>query len=65
MHQKQAAFENIVEKGEIARNEQFFLFPQFFLLKQLIVSPFVHILPSYLYLLLNCKSLKSAYEVKG
>ena len=30
-------------KGEIARNEQFLLFPQCFLLKQLIVSPFVHI----------------------
>ena len=30
------------EKGEIARNEQFLLFPQCFLLKQLIVSPFVH-----------------------
>ena len=33
------------EKGEIARNEQFLLFPQCFLLKQIIVSPppFVHI----------------------
>ena len=38
-----AHFENIVEKGEIARNEQFLLFPQCFLLNQTIVSPFVHI----------------------
>ena len=30
-------------KGEIARNEQFLLFPQCFLLNQIIVSPFVYI----------------------
>ena len=42
-HQQRTAFENIVGKGEIARNEQFPLFPQCFLLKQIIVSPFVHI----------------------
>ena len=30
-----------MRKGEIARNEQFLLFPQFFLLNQNIVSPFV------------------------
>ena len=30
-------------KGEIARNEQFLLFPQRFLLNQKIVSPFVNI----------------------
>ena len=42
-HQQQTAFENIVGKGEIARNEQFLLFPQFFLLNQIIVSLFVHI----------------------
>ena len=33
----------LLEKGEIAGNDQFLLFPQFFLLSQLIVSPFVHI----------------------
>ena len=38
-----SAFENIVGKGEIARYEQFLLFPQCFLLNQIIVSPFVHI----------------------
>ena len=30
-HQQQTAFENIVGKEEIARNEQFLLFPQCFL----------------------------------
>ena len=42
-HQQQTAFENIVEKGEIARNEQFLLFPQCFQLNQILVSPFVRI----------------------
>ena len=37
-------FENNVGKGEIARNEQFLLFPQCFLLNQVTASPFVHIL---------------------
>ena len=43
MHQQQTAFENIVGKGEIACNKQFLLFPQCFLLNQIIVSSFVHI----------------------
>ena len=43
MHQQQTAFENIVGKEEIARNEQFLLFPQCFLLDQKIVSPSVNI----------------------
>ena len=42
-HQQQTLFENIVGKGEIARIEQFLLFPQNFLLNQIIVSQFVHI----------------------
>ena len=42
-HQQQKAFENIVGKEEIARNEQFLLFPQCFLLIQKIASPFVDI----------------------
>ena len=42
MHQEQTAFENIVGKEEIARYEQFLLFPQCFLLDQKIVSPFVN-----------------------
>ena len=40
MRQQQKAFENIVGKGEITHNEQFLLFPQCFLLNQIIVSPF-------------------------
>ena len=43
MHQQQTASENIVGKGEIASNEQFLLFTQFFLLNQIIAPPFVHI----------------------
>ena len=42
-HQQQTAFENIVGKGEIAHDEQFLLFPQCFLLDEIIVTPFVHI----------------------
>ena len=43
MHLQQTDFENIVRKGEIAPNEQLLLFPQCFLLYQIIVTPFVHI----------------------
>ena len=43
MNQQQAAFENIVGKGEIAHNDQFLLFPQCFLLNQITVSSFVPI----------------------
>ena len=42
-HQQQKASENIVGKGEIARKEQFLLFPQCFQLNQITVFPFVHI----------------------
>ena len=43
MHQQQAAFGNIVGKGEIPRNKQFLLLLQCFSLNQISVSPFVHI----------------------
>ena len=43
MHHQQTVFENIVGKEEIACNEQFLLFPQCFLLNEIIVSPFVQI----------------------
>ena len=43
MHQQKTAFEKIVGKGEIARNKQFLLFPQGFLLNQINVSPSVHV----------------------
>ena len=42
-YQQQTAFENIVGKEEIARNEQFLLFPQCFLLTQKLASPFANI----------------------
>ena len=42
-HQQQTAFANIEGKGEIARNEQFLLFPQCLQLNQITVSPFVPI----------------------
>ena len=44
MYQQPTAFGNVVGKEEIARNKRFLLFPQLFLLNQIIVSPFVHIL---------------------
>ena len=40
MHQQQTAFEN-ERKKEIAHAKQFLLFPQCFLLNQILVSPFV------------------------
>ena len=43
MHQQQTTFENIVGKEEIAHNKQILFIPQFFLLNQKIVSPFVNI----------------------
>ena len=42
-NQQQTAFENIVGKGEIARNKQFLLFPQCFVPNQMIISLIVHI----------------------
>ena len=41
-HQEQTALESIVGKVEIACNKQFLLFPQCFLLNQIIVSAVVH-----------------------
>ena len=43
MHQQPTALENIVGEGKTACNEHFLLFPQYFLLNQIIVSPIVHI----------------------
>ena len=42
-HQLHTVYENIVGKEEIARDEQFLLFPQRFLLNQKIVSSFINI----------------------
>ena len=43
MCQQQTAFENIVGKEEIARNEQFLLFPQCFFTESDNCIPFVNI----------------------
>ena len=40
-HLQQTAFENIMGKEEIARDEQFLHFPQCFQLNQITLSPFV------------------------
>ena len=40
MHQQPTSFGNIMEKNEIAFNEQFLLFAQCFLLNQILISPF-------------------------
>ena len=50
---QQTAFKNIVEKEEIAHNEKFLLFPQCFLLDQIILPHSSIFLTSYFYLLLN------------
>ena len=68
MHQKQTAFENIVEKEEIARNEQFLLFPQCFLLNQIIVFLIVSsfdIISSFVAEFEEHRITKLTYEVKG
>ena len=46
-------FENIVGKGEIARNKQFLRFPQCFLLNQIIASPGIFPYVSY-YIFICC-----------
>ena len=65
MHQHQTAFENIVEKGEIAHNEQFLLFPQCFLLNQIIVSPSVHIFDIIFFLADELEKPKIGISGKG
>ena len=65
MHQQQTAFENIVGKGEIARNEQFLLFPQCFLFDQTIVSAFVHISDIISFFAAEFEEPKSGISGKG
>ena len=65
MHQQQTAFENIVGKEEIARNEQFLLFPQCFLLNQKIVSPFVNIFDIISLFAAELEELKIGISGKG
>ena len=65
MHQQQTAFENIVGKGEIACNKQFLLFPQCFLLNQITLSPFVHILDTISLFAAKFKKPKIGISGKG
>ena len=51
-------------KGEIARNEQFLLFP-FFLLNHTIVSPFVHIFDIISLFAAELEELKIGIPGKG
>ena len=52
-------------KEEIARNEQFLLFAQCFLLNQMIVSPFVHIFDSISLFAAEFEEPKIAVSGKG
>ena len=65
MHQPQTAFENNLGKGEIARKEQFLLFPQCFLLNQIIVSLFGHIFDIIPLFAAELEESKIGYQVKG
>ena len=64
-HQEQTAFENIVGKGEIARNEQSLLFPQCFLLYQIPESAFVHIFDIISLYAVELEEFKIGISVKG
>ena len=62
----QTAFANIVGKGETAHNEQISPFPTMFSTQSdNCISICSSFLTSYLYLLLNWKSLKFAYQEEG
>ena len=64
-HLQQTAFENIVGKEEIAHNEQFLLFPQCFLLNQIILSQFVHIFDIISYVATELEEPKIGISGKG
>ena len=64
-HQQQTVFENVVGNEEIARNEQFLLFPQCFVLNKIIVPHLSIFLTSYFYLLLNMEEPKIGISGKG
>ena len=65
MRQQQTVFENIVGKEETARNKQFLLFPQCFLLHQKIVSLFGNIYDIISLITAELEEPKLACEVKG
>ena len=64
-HFDKTAFEKIVGKGDIARNERFLLFPQCFLLNQTVVSPFVHIFDIISLFAAECEKPKIGILSKG
>ena len=59
------AFENIVGKEEIARNEQFLLFPQCFLLNQKISFPAVNVYDITSFFALELEEPKIGMSSKG
>ena len=65
MHEQEIAFENILGKEEIARNKQFHLFTQCFLLNQVSVSPFVNFYDIISLFAAELEEPKLACEVKG
>ena len=65
MHQQQTAFENFVGKGEIARYEQFLLFPPCFLHNLIFVSPFFCIFDIVSLFAAEMEELKIGISVKG
>ena len=64
-HQQQTASENIVGKEEIARNEQFLLFPQCFLLNQILVAHLSIFLTSLLLFAAELEEPKIGTRGKG
>ena len=64
MHQQQTALENIV-KEEIARNEQFLLFPQCFLLNQTTVTSFINIFDILFSIAAQLEEPKNGISVEG
>ena len=61
----QTAFENIVGKGEIACNKRFLLFPQYFLLNLINVSPFVHFFDTISFFAVELEEPKIGISGKG
>ena len=65
MHQQQTAFENIVGREEIASNEQFVLFPQCFLLNQIIVPHLSIFLTDHIFIYCELEEPKIGKWGKG
>ena len=61
----QTTFENTVTKGEIAQNEQFPLFPQYFQLFSFIVPLFMEISDNFTNMFSKSSSAEMLYVRKG